>query len=109
MVKVDVTPSTPKWLLGYGARQSTGVHDRIHHRIVAMDDGTSKFILVSTDLCLFSPTVYEEAARRVRERERNRHSGDALLVVRHPYALGSGDRPARRVRGAVEGTLRASR
>lgn len=65
VVKVDITPETPKWLLGYGARQSTGVHDRIYHRIVALDDGKAKFLLVSTDLCLFSPTVYEDAARRV--------------------------------------------
>lgn len=65
VVKVDITPDTPKWLLGYGPRQSTGIHDRIYHRIVAMDDGAGKFLLVSTDLCLFSPTVYEEAARRI--------------------------------------------
>lgn len=65
VVKVDITPSTPKWLLGYGPRQSTGTHDPIFHRIVAMDDGAGPFLLVSTDLCLFSPTVYEEAARRV--------------------------------------------
>jgi neutral ceramidase len=67
VVKVDITPSTPKWLLGYGARQSTGVHDPIFHRIVAMDDGESKFLLVSTDLCLFSPTVYDEAAKRIQK------------------------------------------
>ncbi|MBK5290429.1 MAG: neutral/alkaline non-lysosomal ceramidase N-terminal domain-containing protein [Acidobacteriia bacterium] len=67
VVKVDITPSTPKWLLGYGARQSTGVHDRIFHRIVAMDDGETKFLLVSTDLCLFSPTVYDEAAKRIQK------------------------------------------
>src|SRR3954470_8250737 len=60
VVKVDITPTTPKWLLGYGPRQSTGVHDPIFHRIVAMDDGNTKFLLVSTDLCLFSPSVYEE-------------------------------------------------
>ena len=65
VVKVDITPETPKFLLGYAARQSTGVHDRIFHRIVAMDDGDSKFLLVSTDLCLFSPTVYEDAAKRI--------------------------------------------
>src|SRR6476660_9445851 len=67
VVKVDITPSTPKWLLGYGARQSTGVHDPIFHRIVAMDDGATKFLLVSTDLCLFSPTVYNEAAERIQK------------------------------------------
>ena len=65
VVKVDITPTTPKWLLGYGPRQSTGVHDPIFHRIVAMDDGNTKFLLVSTDLCLFSPSVYEETARRI--------------------------------------------
>src|SRR5882724_1707982 len=65
VVKVDITPNTPKWLLGYGARQSTGVHDPIFHRVVAMDDGDAKFLLVSTDLCLFSPTVYYEVARRI--------------------------------------------
>src|SRR5258707_1835208 len=65
VVKVDITPDTSKWLLGYGARQSTGVHDRIFHRIVAMDDGDTKFLLVSTDLCLFSPTVYAEVAQRI--------------------------------------------
>lgn len=67
VVKVDITPDTPKWLLGYGARQSTKTHDPIFHRIVVMDDGSSKFVLVSTDLCLFSPTVYEEAARRIQK------------------------------------------
>src|SRR6476469_8421477 len=67
VVKVDITPSTPKWLLGYGARQSTGVHDPIFHRIVAMDDGDTKFLLVSTDLCLFSPTVYNEVAERIQK------------------------------------------
>ena len=28
VVKVDITPDSPKWLLGYGARQSTGIRDR---------------------------------------------------------------------------------
>ena len=38
VAKVDITPKTPQWLLGYGARQSTGVHDRLHHRVVVMDE-----------------------------------------------------------------------
>jgi hypothetical protein len=67
IVKVDITPSTPKWLLGYGARQSTGVHDPIFHRIVAMDDGNTRLLLVSSDLCLFSPTVYDDAAQRIQK------------------------------------------
>ena len=64
-VKVDITPDTPQWLMGYNARQSTGVHDKIWHRVVALDDGATQFFLISSDLCLFSPTVYDEAAQRV--------------------------------------------
>ena len=59
-VKIDITPSNSQWLLGYSARQSTGVHDKIYHRIAAMDDGTTQFFLIATDLCLVSPGVYDE-------------------------------------------------
>jgi len=61
-VKIDITPKTPQWLLGYGPRKSTGVLDPIYHRIVAMDDGQTSFYLVSSDLCLFSPGLYDEVA-----------------------------------------------
>ena len=60
VVKVDITPSSSKWLAGYPARQSTGVHDRLFHRIVALDDGRTQFFLISSDLCLFAPSVYDE-------------------------------------------------
>lgn len=59
-VKVDITPQDSQWLMGYQARQSTGVHDRIFHRIVAIDDGATQFFLISSDLCLFSPSVYDD-------------------------------------------------
>jgi neutral ceramidase len=62
VVKVDITPDTPQWLMGYAPRQSNGVHDHIYHRIVAMDDGHVLFFLISSDLCLFSPSVYDAAA-----------------------------------------------
>jgi hypothetical protein len=61
-VKVDITPKTPQWLLGYAARQSTGVHDPIYTRVVAMDDGHTQFFLVSSDICLFSPGLYDDVA-----------------------------------------------
>ena len=66
-VKVDITPSASKWLAGYPARQSTGVHDRLYHRIVAMDDGATQFFLVSSDLCLFAPSVYDEATAQLKK------------------------------------------
>ncbi len=63
--KVDITPDSPQWLMGYAARQSDGVHDRIYHRVVAMDDGRTQFYLIASDLCLFSPSVYQEVAERL--------------------------------------------
>jgi hypothetical protein len=68
VVKVDITPDTPQWLLGYNPRKSTGVHDRLYHRIVAMDDGTTQFFLVSSDLCLFSPEVYNEVTQEIEKK-----------------------------------------
>lgn len=67
VVKIDITPDKPQWLLGYGPRQSTGVHDHLFHRIVAMDDGKTQFFLVSTDICLYSPSVYDEVTKQLAE------------------------------------------
>lgn len=64
-VKVEITPETPQWLQGYAPRQSQGVHDRIYHRIVAMDDGKTTFFLVSTDICTVSPSFYHAFQARL--------------------------------------------
>ena len=64
--KIDISPSTPQWLMGYGARQSTGIHDRIFHRIAALDDGATQVFIVASDLCLFSPTVYDEVTAELK-------------------------------------------
>jgi neutral ceramidase len=66
VVKVDITPSSSKWLAGYPARQSTGVHDHLFHRIVALDDGHTQFFLISSDLCLFAPSVYDELTAQLK-------------------------------------------
>ena len=66
-VKVDITPHNPQWLAGYAPRQSTGVHDKIYHRVVAMDSGGAQFYLISSDLCVFSPSVYDDVARDLRK------------------------------------------
>ena len=68
-VKVDITPTGNKWLAGYPAHQSNGVHDHIFHRIVALDDGHTQFFLVATDLCLFAPSVYDEVTARLKKEE----------------------------------------
>lgn len=66
-IKVDITPQTSQWLMGYGPRQSTGVHDPIFHRIVALDDGSTQVFLISSDLCVFSPSVYDDVAAELQK------------------------------------------
>ena len=65
--KIDITPDTPQWLLGYQARQSTGIHDRLYHRIAALDDGATQFFLVSTDLAVDSPSFHDEFCRELQQ------------------------------------------
>src|SRR3954464_15116152 len=40
---VDITPENSQWLMGYNARKSTGVRDRIFHRAVALEAGGQAF------------------------------------------------------------------
>ena len=65
-VKVDITPTTPQWLMGYGARQSTAIHDPIFHRIAILDDGKTQVIVVASDLCVFSPGVFDETVAELK-------------------------------------------
>ncbi|MBI4904238.1 MAG: neutral/alkaline non-lysosomal ceramidase N-terminal domain-containing protein [Acidobacteria bacterium] len=68
VAKVDITPKDSQWLMGYAARQSTGIHDPIFHRVVVLDDGTTQFYLISSDVCVFSPTVYDDVARELKQK-----------------------------------------
>lgn len=67
VVKIDITPTTPQWLMGYGPRKSTGVRDPIFHRIAALDDGKSQLFIIASDLCLFSPTVYDDVTAQLKK------------------------------------------
>ena len=67
VVKIDITPKTPQWLMGYGPRKSTGVRDPIFHKIAALESGGTQVFIVASDLCLFSPTVYDEVAATLKK------------------------------------------
>jgi neutral ceramidase len=84
-VKVDITPQNSQWLMGYQARKSTGVHDKIYHRVLAMESGAIPFVLVASDLCLFSPGFYDEVAREV-EREAGFGRTQFWWTVTHTHA-----------------------
>ena len=84
-VKVDITPETPQWLLGYGPRRSEGVHDRLYHRITAMDDGKMQFFLVSSDLAAISPAFYEQFCREL-EQETGIKSHQVWWTLTHTHS-----------------------
>ncbi|MEY4938913.1 MAG: hypothetical protein RIQ93_648 [Verrucomicrobiota bacterium] len=127
-VKVDITPDTPQMLRGYTPRLSTGVHDRIYHRILALDDGVNAFYLISSDLCSLSPAFCDEVtadlARKLEAPAQNvwwtithNHSSPyvgppgvagALMPARFQFAVDA-DYTARVVKTLVDGALAAKR
>lgn len=68
VVKVDITPDDTQVLAGYDPRQSTGIHDRIFHRVVVLDDGTTQFILVSTEIVGMSPSMVDRVAAQLEQK-----------------------------------------
>lgn len=62
VVKVDFTPADRPGLVGYAPRQAVGVNDRLYHRILALDDGTTQVFLVSSELGAVSPAFYDRVA-----------------------------------------------
>lgn len=84
-VRVDITPKSSQWLVGYQARQSTGVLDTIYHRVVALDSGDTQFYLISSDLCLFSPTLYDSVSRDL-QKATGIDPAQVLWSVTHTHA-----------------------
>ncbi len=85
VVKKNITPSDSQYLLGYGERQSKGVYDSIFHRIVAMDDGTKQFFIISTDICLFSPSEYDKIAA-ILQKQHQIEPVDLWWTVTHTHS-----------------------
>jgi neutral ceramidase len=84
-IKVDITPQESKWLSGYQPRRSDGVLDNIYHRVVALDAGDAQFYLIASDLCLFSPTLYDTVTRDL-QKETGIDPKHVLWTVTHTHA-----------------------
>ena len=75
-VKVDITPADSQVLAGYDPRKSTGIHDRIFHRIVVLDDGITQFFLISTEIVGMAPSMYDRVAAELKRK----HGSDPMLL-----------------------------
>jgi len=67
-VKVDITPKDSPWLINFSPRRSTGVLDRLYHRVVALDDGRTRFLLIGTDTCGITAPYYDQVCRKIEKR-----------------------------------------
>jgi hypothetical protein len=64
---------------------STGVHDHLFHRIVALDDGSTQFFLVSTEVASFAPSVYDEFTAQLK-RETGTNPIQVWWTVTHTHS-----------------------
>src|SRR5262245_59258572 len=85
VVKVDITPETPQWLLGYGPRQSKSIRDKLYHRIAVLNDGKTTFVIASSDLGAISPAFYDEFAAQL-EKATGVGRSRVLWTVTHTHS-----------------------
>lgn len=52
---------------GFQDRQATFVHDELHARCLALDDGKTKLVLVVADSCVIGRGIFDEAKKMVNE------------------------------------------
>ncbi len=65
--KVAISPDDSQWLMGYRPRRSTGIRHPIFHRVLVLRSDQAEFVVVCSEFCLFSPSLYEEAAQRLQQ------------------------------------------
>ncbi|MGC9454385.1 MAG: neutral/alkaline non-lysosomal ceramidase N-terminal domain-containing protein [Phycisphaerae bacterium] len=119
---VDITPSEPCMMMGYGFRQDklqhghSGVRDPLHARVVVLNDGEQPAVIVSCDLCVLptelATSIRQSIAERI-ETDADRvmlatthtHSGPAALDEKTAVRWGlmsEGDEPSAEVRYAED-------
>ncbi len=64
--KVDITPPVGLPLAGFGARTSTGIHDPILARALAVSNGQNTVVLISLDLLAITDDLFDSVFKKVR-------------------------------------------
>ena len=52
---------------GFQDRKATHIHDELHARCLALDDGTTRLVIVTADSCVISRGIFDDAKRQVQE------------------------------------------
>jgi hypothetical protein len=67
VARLDITPEGPIWMSGYASRNkpSEGIYERLWAKALAIENGRSRVVIVTTDLIGLPRSVSEEVAARV--------------------------------------------
>lgn len=86
MAKINITPSTPIRMSGYGNRDNpfSGVHDSIYATAMALGIGMDKAVLISADVVGFSHD-YVDAIKEKINRETGIRRGDIQVIATHNH------------------------
>ncbi len=84
--RVNITPSTPIPMSGYGSREGPfqGIHDSLYTRVIVFDNGTRKAAVISADVIGFSHEFWRRITRKVRT-ETSIDSHYVLLAATHNH------------------------
>ncbi len=87
VARVDITPVEPVRMAGYSARTglSTGVHDPLQVRALALEEGDRRLIIVSADILGFYRGTYEYMMEGIRD-ELGIEESEILLSATHTHS-----------------------
>ncbi|MBB5032850.1 hypothetical protein [Prosthecobacter vanneervenii] len=73
---------------GFQDRQAVFVHDELHARCLALDDGKTKLVLVVADSCVIGRGIFDEAKKMVNEAT-GLPMENMLMSVTHSHSCGT--------------------
>jgi len=84
--KVNITPKVPIPMSGYSGRKENfkGIHDDLHARAIAFDDGETRALLISSEIIAISFSFWENTSKRI-EDETGIPQKNILLCATHTH------------------------
>jgi neutral ceramidase len=100
--QVDLNPPVGSWMTGFAARiyPTTGLHDPIMAHAVLLDDGRTRFALVTCDLIGFTPAAIADMRHRI-ARKTSIPAVNVLISCTHTHS-GPASMPFRGVMGHID-------
>src|SRR5215813_9050371 len=66
--RADITPAIGCRLMGYGNRNSTGLHDRLMARALALEMDGERWVLLSVEFCYLNNATVAETRAAIQRR-----------------------------------------